>query len=291
MAQRGLGRGLESLIPAGAKPGSTQETVTVPIYKIRASRFQPRIHFNENTLNELAGSIRQQGMIQPLVITPVPGENADEYELIAGERRWRAAKIAGLTDVPVIIKKVTEKEHLQISLIENLQRDDLNPIEEGTAYKRLMEEFSLTQEELSKVLGKGRVVIANTLRLLNLPQELKDAVSNGSISAGHARSLVSIDDENTQREVAQRILNERLTVRELEKIVSDWKGAIKSGKVKLAPRKDPEVRRLEETLQKFLGTKVEIRAKGKGQKIKGFVKISYYTLDDLERLTNILKRK
>ena len=226
-------------------------------------------------------------MIQPLVVTPIDGG----YELIAGERRLRAAKIAGLTEVPIVLKKVTDREQFQISLIENLQREDLNPIEEAQAFKRLMEEFILTQEELAKMVGKGRVVIANTLRLLSLPKELQDAVSGGAISAGHARSLVSISDPNLQKEVAEKILREHLSVRDVEKIVSDWKGAFHDGKIKVRLRKDPEIRQAEESLQKFLGTKVQITARGKGETAAGWLKIAYYSLDDLERLIKILKKK
>lgn len=294
MPPRGLGRGLESLIPTSIKSEKGQ-TSTTPIGSIRPNRYQPRRHFNEESLRELADSIREQGLIQPLVVAAIDHADAAKgetlYELIAGERRWRASKMAGLAEVPIVIKKVTEKEQLQFSLIENLQREDLNPIEEALAFKRLMEEFSLTQEQLAQTVGKGRVVIANTLRLLNLPQELQDAVANGTISAGHARSLVSISDEAMQKQVAERILNEKMTVREVEKVVSDWKTAIDSGKVKVAGRKDPEIRRLEESLQQTLGTKVEIRARGKDQAIRGSITISYFTLQDLERLIEILQRK
>ncbi|OGR84107.1 MAG: hypothetical protein A2636_06535 [Elusimicrobia bacterium RIFCSPHIGHO2_01_FULL_64_10] len=288
MAQRGLGRGLDSLIPLRTKqpaePNAPKELVSVE--KIRPNRYQPRTRFNDSQLQELADSIREQGLIQPLIVTPSDG---DGYELIAGERRLRAAKLAGLAEVPVVVRKATNREQFQLSLIENLQREDLNPIEEAQAFKRLMEEFHLTQEELAKVMGKGRVVIANTLRLLNLPRSLQDAVSDGIISAGHARNLVSIEDEKLQGEIAQRILDEKLTVREVEKIVSDWKGAISSGRVDTR-RKDPEVRALEESLRKALGTKVEVRARGKGESTKGHIKIAFYSLSDLERLVAMLAK-
>lgn len=286
---RGLGRGLDALIPSSLKPELTIGTMTAAISKIRTNRYQPRHNFREESLQELADSIREQGLIQPLIVAPIAGEGEEKYELIAGERRWRAAKMAGLSEVPILIKKVTEKELLQFSLIENLQREDLNAIEEAIAFKRLMEEFHLTQEELAKTLGKGRVVIANTLRLLNLPKYLQDAVANDTISAGHARNLVSISDEQMQRETAEKILREKITVRDVEKIVSDWKEAMDSGKVKTSKRKDPEIRDLEETLQKILGTKVEIKARGKGKSVKGKVVISYYSLDDLDRLIKMLR--
>ena len=291
--ERGLGRGLEPLIPSsvrfavdGQSPASAQAKM-VSISQIRPNRFQPRVHFNEEHLGELAESIKAQGLIQPLIVTAVDGNG---YELIAGERRLRAAKLAGVTEVPIVVKKVTDKERLQISLVENLQREDLNPIEEATAFKRLMEEFSLTQEELAKTVGRGRVVVANTLRLLNLPKKLQDAVSGGTISAGHARNLVSIGDPRLQDQIAGKILSDNLSVRDVEKMVSDWKGAIDSGQVKASARKDPEIRHLEESLQKILGTKVDITARGKGRALKGQVKISYYSLDDLERLVEIFKK-
>lgn len=294
-AYRGLGRGLESLIPTSVKSDKTEASAqTVLISQIRPNRFQPRHRFSEDTLKELSDSIRQQGLIQPLIVTltePAAEGKEQQFELIAGERRWRAAKMAGLSEVPIIVKKVSEKEQFQFSLIENLQREDLNAIEEALAFRRLMGEFQLTQEQLAQTLGKSRVVIANTLRLLNLPQSLQDAVADGTISAGHARNLVSISDEKMQKEVAEKILQEKISVREVEKIVSDWKQAMDSGKIKISKRKDPEIRNLEEVLQQNLGTKVEIKAKGKGKEIKGTVSISYYSLDDLERLANILKKK
>ncbi len=304
MAPRGLGRGLDSLIPASARversapavesstKQSDNEILVLPVSKIKIGRYQPRQTFKEESLKELADSIREQGLIQPLIVTPARNGSAGvkEYELIAGERRWRASQMAGLTEVPVVVRKVTEKEQFQISLIENIQREDLNAIEEAQAFKRLMEEFNLTQEELAKSVGKGRVVIANSLRLLNLPAELQDSVANGMISPGHARNLVSIDDDEMQKEISDRILNEHLTVREVEKIVADWRSAVAEGRIKTPTKKDPEMRHLEETLQKILATKVEIQTKGKGKEIRGSVRIAYYSLDDLERLVAFLKK-
>ena len=223
--------------------------------------------------------------------TPLSLNNGDqEYELIAGERRWRAAKIAGLREVPIVIKNVSDKEQFQIALVENLQREDLNPIEEAFAFKRLLDEFNLTQEELAKTIGKGRVVIANTLRLLQLPQSLQDAVASGSISAGHARTLVSVSDESVQKELSQRILDEHLTVRDVEKIVSDWKEAYATGKLKGTKRKDPEIRHIEDRLQQTLGTKVQILSTGKGTSIKGSLRIWFFSLEDMERIVALLNK-
>ncbi len=292
MASRGLGRGLDSLIPVNLKPGNASAAQFVPMSQVHANRYQPRKHFKEEPLKELSDSIREQGLLQPLVVTPVEdGKDGAKYIIIAGERRFRAAKLAGLTEVPIIVKKVSDKELLQLSLIENLQREDLNPIEEADAFKRFMEEFKLTQEELSRTLGKGRVVIANTLRLLNLPDYLKQAVSDGTISAGHARNLVSVTDEKAQRDLADKIFREKISVREAEKLVAGWKEAVSSGRVKTAKRKDPEIRQLEESLQQSLGTRVEVRARGKGKTTRGTVSISYFSLDDLDRIVKILKRK
>ena len=285
--ERGLGRGLESLIPTHVHPeagAKALETQTGSVDKIVPSRFQPRTRFKEENLQELALSIKAQGVIQPIVVAPQNGH----YELIAGERRLRAARLAGLTEVPIVVRKVTDQEQFVIALMENLQREDLNPIEEAKAYKRLMDEFGLTQEQLAGMVAKGRVVIANTLRLLNLPQNIQDAVTEGTISAGHARNLVSIGDAQLQGEVAKQVLKENLTVRDVEKIVSDWKEAIETGQVSVSLRKDPQVRELEDSLQRTLGTKVQVTARGKGAAIKGQVKISYFSLNDLERLVDFL---
>lgn len=289
MPPRGLGRGLESLIPASIREEKPSDAVKIPISKIRKNPRQPRRVFNEERLKELADSIRSQGLIQAVVVRPVKDPEGG-YELVVGERRWRAAQMAGLSEIPAIIREISEQEQFQIALIENLQREDLNPIEEAAAFQKLMEEFHLTQEGLSEIIGKGRPVVANTLRLLTLPQTLQDAVSNGTISAGHARSLVSMDNENLQKELAEKILREHLTVRDIERIVAELKGG-GSKKAKALERKDPEIRELEKRMQQTLGTKVQIKASGKGKTIKGFIKIFYFSLEDLERLAEILRNK
>lgn len=270
------------------RPGTEPaETLTVPIDLIKPSRYQPRSRFNDQDLAELSESIKAQGVIQPIIVTAQNGV----YELIAGERRLRAAKLAGLSKIPVVIRKVTDQEQFVIALIENIQREDLNPIEEARAYRRLISEFNLTQEALATRIGKGRVVIANTLRLLSLPEHIQIAVSEGAISAGHARSLVSIGDAKVQEEAAERILKENLTVRDVEKIVSDWKEAIKTGRVSSPLRKDPQVRELESSLEQALGTKVVITSRGKAPEIKGQLKLSYFSLSDLERLVGVFQNK
>lgn len=281
-----LGKGLEALIPKSQitdyKLQISEGIVKVPIEKIKPNRYQPRENFKEENLTELANSIKEKGLLQPLVISAsaIPGE----YELLAGERRLRAAKLAGLIEVSVIIRpEVTEQERLQISLIENLQREDLNPIEEARAYQKLIKEFGLTQEELAQRLAKSRAAIANTLRLLNLPQEIKETIASGTISSGHARNLVGLPVEEMQK-LVQRIIQERLSVRETERIVEKVKVEI----LKLKRKKKilPELIPTAEELQHCLGTKVKIKGSAK----KGKIEIYYYSLPDLERLIGLIKR-
>ena len=291
MNRKRLGKGLESLIPQKApvspsKPVVATDPRTLPLSKIQPNAEQPRKIFKEDALKELVHSIRSQGVIQPLVVKPLSQNGT--YELIAGERRFRASQLAGLKEVPVIIKSVSRQSQLQMALIENIQREDLNPIEEAHAFKHLMEEFHLTQETVAEKVGKSRESIANTLRLLTLPTALQEAVMQGSISAGHARNLVSVGDEQNQKELMQKIIKDHLTVRDVEKLVADWK------KEKHTPsqpiqKKDPEIQNLENQLQQTLGTKVQIKSKGKGKNIRGSINISYFSLDDLEAILKKLR--
>ncbi|MHB9155225.1 MAG: ParB/RepB/Spo0J family partition protein [Endomicrobiales bacterium] len=285
---KALGRGLESLIPVSASQAAAHgdAVTTIPIEKIRPNRYQPRVNFNESKLKELSDSIKQHGLAQPLLVAPsaVPGE----YELIAGERRWRASQMAGLKEVTVVVRSVGDKERFQLSLIENIQRENLNPIEEARGYKRLGDEFHHTQEELAQVLGKDRSVIANSVRLLNLPTEIQDAISAGMMSPGHGRILAGIEDGDKQKLLAERILREKLTVREIEKIVADWKSvlAARSGKKK-TKKQEVELVALAEELQRQLGTKVRITGKSK----KGKIEIHYFSLSELERLAAYFKAR
>jgi ParB family chromosome partitioning protein len=287
---KALGRGLDSLIPGASIPVQQQtgkeSTSAISIDKIKPNKYQPRTHFNETKLKELADSIKHHGLAQPLLVTPsaVPGE----YELIAGERRWRACRMAGLKEVSVVVRKVSDKERLQLAIIENIQRENLNPIEEAQAYKRLAEEFNHTQEQLAAVLGKDRSVVANTLRLLNLPDEIKEAIAEGVITAGHGRILAGVDDAAQQKSLAKRILVEKLTVREVEKIVADWKSVIAqtAGK-RSAKKQSAEIVQLAEELQRQLGTKVKMV----GRPQKGKIEIYYYSLKELERLVLCIKTK
>ena len=282
---KALGRGLESLLPKSTPEttSASESIVKIQIDKIKPNRYQPRLEFDSTKLNELAESIKEHGLTQPIVVTQsmVPGE----YELIAGERRLRASKIADIKEVSCIVKQVNDKEKFQLSLIENLQRQDLNPIEEARAYKRLSEEFDLTQEDLAKTLGKERSGIANTLRFLNLSPEIQEAIITGAISAGHGKILAGISDHSKQKMLGDKILREKLTVREIESIVASWKDVLKSGKKKKKP--EAELINLCEELQRHLGAKVKIVGKAK----KGKIEIHYFSLKELERISAILKSK
>lgn len=283
---KALGRGLESLLQTSTAPVTTTgEAVTMlPLDKIKPNRFQARVHFDETKLKELSESIKNHGLAQPLLVAPsaVPGE----FELIAGERRWRASQLAGLKEVAAIVRQANDKERFQLSLIENIQRENLNAIEEAKAYKRLGEEFNLTQEELARVLGKDRSVVANLTRLLNLSQDIQDAIAQGIISSGHGKILAGLEDENKQKQLADRILKEKLTVRDVEKIVADWKSVIAGAKKKVS-KTEAELLALAEELQRKFGTKVKIS--GKPQ--KGKIEILYFSLKELERIAGLLRGK
>jgi ParB family chromosome partitioning protein len=283
---KALGRGLESLLQSStvSAPASGEAVNMIALDKIKPNRYQARVHFDETRLQELAESIKNHGLAQPLLIAPsaVPGE----YELIAGERRWRASQMAGLKEVAAIVRQANDKERFQLSLIENIQRENLNAIEEAKAYKRLSDEFALTQEDLAKVLGKDRSVVANLMRLLHLPQEIQDAIAQGIISSGHGKILAGIDDSDKQQQLTARILKEKLTVREVEKIVADWKSVI-AGTEKKTKKTEAELLVLGEELQRKFGTKVKLV--GKPQ--KGRIEIHYFSLKELERIATLLKGK
>ena len=285
---KALGRGLESLLSVSSAPPTEgrggEAVLNVPVGLIKPNRYQARVEFNEHKLKELSESIRLHGLAQPLIVTPsvVPGE----YELIAGERRLRATKLAGLNEVPVIVRQADDKQRFHLSLIENLQREDLNPIEEGRAYARLSKEFGATQEELAAALGKDRSVVANSMRLLNLPEDIQDAIACGLISSGHGRILAGISDEGKLKTLADKIVREKLTVREVEKIVADWKTVLHGAKKKLR-KQDAELVELSEDLQRRFGTKVRIT----GKPSKGKIEIHYFSLKDLERIVGVLRAK
>lgn len=283
--KRALGRGLSALIPqAGAVPvsGELKEKglLRLPIEAIRRDVGQPRKTFDEVRLRELADSIQSQGLIQPVLVRK--DKDGEGYVLIAGERRWRAAQLAGLKEIPALVKEVSETQAFELALVENLQRADLNPIEEAEGYRRLTEEFGLTQEQVSQRVGKDRSTVANALRLLGLPDEVKSLVAEGSISMGHARALLGVPRIPEMVDLAQRISQDKLSVREAERMVKAKKDAPATPEKK----KGPEHRALVEELQRLLGTKVRINERGGG---KGTVEIDFFSYEDLDRLLALFR--
>jgi len=279
--KRGLGRGLQALLPdIGKEEKIKEKVVEIPLSDIRINKNQPRQTFNEEKLRELALSIQEHGVIQPIIVRTAED---GKYEIVAGERRWRACRLIGAEKIPVIIKNLSEKETKEIALIENIQREDLNPIEEAEAYRTLMEEYGLTQEELSKRVGKSRPFIANTVRLLGLPEMVRKMVSEGLVSAGHARALLSLPSSKLQEEIAQKIVAKGLSVRQAEKTVKELLSERKKTK-KPIKREDPILQELEERLITKLSTKVRIKHGNKSGKIE----IEYYGEDELQRILEAL---
>lgn len=275
-----LGRGLGALI-SEALTGDA-DVMEIPLDQIKANPFQPRTNFDSAGLGELADSIKEHGVIQSVVVTP---GNEAGYFLVVGERRCRAARMAGLSTIPARVRKMDEKEMLEIALIENLQREDLNPIEEALAYRRLMEEFQLTQEELGKRLGKSRPAVANTVRLLLLPQKVQDAIAKGRLSAGQARPLLSLPDASRQETLAALIIEQGMTAREAEKLAAGAAaGKARGGKKVKQPVADPFLNELQGNLQRRLGTKVKICCSKGG----GTIEIAFYGEEDLDRLVELL---
>lgn len=296
--RNGLGKGLDSLIPAKTDKNtniadqkiqktSAEKSVNVKggetflkINQVEPNRDQPRKDFDEDALLELADSIKQFGVLQPLIVQ----KKNEYYEIIAGERRWRAAKLAGLKEVPVIVKDYTKQEIVEISLIENIQRENLNPIEEAMAYKRLLEEFNLKQDEVAERVSKSRTAVTNSMRLLKLSKKVQQMIIDDMISTGHARALLAIDDEELQYTIANRIFDEKLSVRDTEKLVKSLK----------APKKETIKEKIEHTfvyddlvekMKNVMGTKVNINSKSNG---KGKIEIEYYSEEELERIYDLI---
>ena len=296
----GLGKGLDSLIPnknvKSAKPSVKADEkkaapkeeileagpIMVKINKVEPNREQPRKDFDEDALMELADSIKQFGVLQPILVQ----KKKDYYEIIAGERRWRAAKLAGLKEVPVIIRNYTEQEIVEISLIENIQREDLNPIEEAQAYKRLLTEFHLKQDEVAERVSKSRAAVTNSIRLLKLNEDVQRMVVDEMISTGHARALLAVENPEEQYNLAQRIFDEKLSVRDVEKLV---KNLHKPEKPKKTDDKTMQViyQDIEEKLKQKLGRKVIVTSKGEGS---GKIEIEFYNHEDLDRLLDVLNK-
>ena len=294
----GLGKGLDSLIPdkkfdkSGSIPhnkenkqveSATKEKdgqVMMKINDVEPNREQPRKHFEEDALLELADSIKQFGVLQPLIVQ----KRKDYYEIIAGERRWRAAKLAGIKEVPVIVKNYTDQEILEISLIENIQRENLNPIEEAMAYKKLLNEFNLKQDEVAERVSKSRTAVTNSMRLLKLSEKVQQMIIDDMISTGHARALLAIDDEEQQYLLATKVFDEKLSVRETEKLVKDVKNPKKEIPKKIIQNAFV-YEDIEERMKNIMGTKVHVNHKPNG---KGKIEIEYYSDSELERIFELL---
>lgn len=297
--KKGLGKGLDSLIAdkvstkqvtktesqVKLKSEHAADAVMMDITKVEPNREQPRQKFDEDALLELAESIKQFGVLQPLLVQ----EKDDYYEIIAGERRWRAAKLAGVKKIPVIIKKLTAQEIMEISLIENIQREDLNPIEEAMAYKRLLTEFNLKQDEVAERVSKSRTAVTNAMRLLKLNDKVQQMVIDEMLTTGHARALLGIDDQEKQYVLAQKIFDEKLSVRDTEKLVKSIQNE-KKNRTNVRKEIDPKLESiyhdLEEQMKGILGTKVSINHKDEE---KGKVEIEYYSQDELDRIIDLLR--
>ncbi len=286
----GLGKGLDSMIPpkaiSKASKGSTMETsptgeTILKINEVEPNKKQPRKSFNEEALQELSESIKQHGIVQPLVVA----KQKDYYEIIAGERRWRAAKIAGLKEVPVVIKDYSPQEIMEVALIENIQREDLNPVEEAKAYQNLIKEYNLKQEEVAERVSKSRSAITNSLRLLKLSDKVLDLLIDESISSGHARAMLALEEPAQQLAVAEKIMKEHLSVRETEKLVKKMNEPVKKTPKK-ALKNDFVYKDMEEQLKQKIGTKVKINRKSEN---KGKIEIEYYSQDDLEKIVAYFK--
>lgn len=292
---RGLGKGLDSLIPdavgeakvkkeaevkAPVKEEKKEAETIVKITMVEPNRKQPRKNFDEDALQELSDSIKQFGLIQPILVQ----DRKDHYEIIAGERRWRAAKMAGLKEVPVIIRDYTEQEIMEISLIENIQREDLNPIEEAQAYKRLLTEFNLKQDEVAERVSKSRAAVTNSIRLLKLDDRVQQMVIDDMISTGHARALVAVEDHEEQYMLAQKIFDEKLNVRDVEKLVKNLHKPVKQKKEE-DKTMDAIYQDIENKLKQKLSTKVIVTSKGEGA---GKIEIEFYNHEDLDRLLEMI---
>lgn len=275
-----LGKGLSALIPEEENVEESNKML-ISINKIKSDEEQPRKLFDSEKIAELAESIKTHGIIQPLILRK---HMEDQYIIVAGERRWRAAKMAGLKEVPVVIMELTDRDILEVSLIENIQRQDLNPIEEAIAYRKLLNDFNITQEELSKRIGKSRVAIANTIRLTNLDDRVQQYIIESIITEGHGRTLLTISDKQKQYELAQQIIDEKLSVRELERLIKRLTEEEEKERVIWSSDLNPYYKEITNQLQNYFGTKVNISNK----KNKGKIEIEYYSEEDLQRILDIM---
>ena len=285
------GKGLNAVIDGG-RPGKTEKAksavaataggeVMLKINEVEPNKNQPRKEFDQEKLQELADSIAQHGIVQPIVVT----KQTDYYEIIAGERRWRAAKLAGLKEVPVVVKEYSPQEVMEVALIENIQREDLNPVEEAKAYQHLIEEYKLKQEDVAKKVSKNRSTITNALRLLKLPEPILELLISGDLSGGHARALLAIDDPKKQEKIAEKIVRDKLSVREVEKLAKEKNEGKSKSKDKKKLGQEAIYEDLEEKLTRSMGTKVRINRKNATQ---GKIEIEYYSTDELDTITSKL---
>lgn len=282
MKNKGLGKGLEALI-SGLEQEENETIQEVSLQELRPNPYQPRKQFDEQAMQELAESVKQHGIVQPLIVR----ESIHGYEIIAGERRFRAAKLANLRTVPVIVRKCSDDQMMEIALIENLQREDLNPIEIAKAYRKLMDHFSLTQEELARRVGKSRPYVANFLRLLQLPVEIQADVSRGTLSMGHARALLAVTKQDLQMKLAKKVVNEQLSVRDLEALIRNMQEGEKKKEKKKPKPVAPIIKQYEEWLQQLFETPVKIK---QGRR-KGKIEIEYYSEEELERIIDFLHQE
>lgn len=283
--KKGLGKGLDSMIPekktkAEMKEAQDKSLAEIKISEIDPNMGQPRKKFDEDELLELAESIKIHGVIQPIILT----KRGKRYEIIAGERRWRASKLAGLVKIPAVIREYTDKEIMEVSLIENIQRQDLNPIEEALAFKNLIDEYKMKQDDLAERVSKSRSAITNALRLLKLDDKVKAMLAEGLISTGHARALLAVEDKNKQQILATKIFDEKLSVRETEKLV---KQIIENKEHKKEEKSSEKLiyKKLEDSLKSIIGSKVSIKGRSNG---KGKIEIDYYSIEELDRITELL---
>ncbi|WP_273836385.1 ParB/RepB/Spo0J family partition protein [Guptibacillus sedimenti] len=277
MANRGLGKGINALFPSQKEDEVVKE---IPLNELRPNPYQPRKKFSDEAIEELRASIESFGVLQPLIVR----QSIKGYEIVVGERRYRASKEAGLTTIPAVVKKLTDRKMMEIALIENLQRENLNPIEEALAYQKLMKETDVTQEELSKRLGKSRPHLANFLRLLQLPSEVQEYISDGKLSMGHGRAILGLKKKEARKKLADRALEEKLNVRQLEKLITQLNQSV-SRETKKDEKSDPFLKEKESSLREKFGTSVSI----KRSKKKGKIEIEFFSEEDLNRILEVLE--
>jgi ParB family chromosome partitioning protein len=278
MKKKALGKGLKAFIPEEYGILKEEKYAELDIDQLKPNPLQPRLKFSQESIEELSRSIKESGVLQPIIVAP----EGDSYRIIIGERRWRAAQRIGLKKIPVLIRTMSNEKQLEASLIENLHREDLNPLEIALAYQKLIQELDLTQEEIAQKVGKDRSSVTNYLRLLRLPQEIQDCLGEGKISMGHARALLSLEDPQTQISLCQQLIEENRSVRDLEKMIQRLKRKPLATKVREA---DPDLLALQEELLKVLGTKVSIS----GTQDKGVIKVYYFSMEDLDRIYEKIK--